>query len=1121
MHSTIPEKTNKVLNIIILALLLILVRVWYLSIIQHDVHVEKSKRPKRRTVLEKTERATIRDRFNVPLALNKMQYNAAICYADIRQIPSFKWELKEGKRTRVPARTSYISQLSKELALLLQLDEQMIEDTIYAKASLFPHTPFVIKEDLTEEEYYRLKWMEKDWLGVRAERGSKRYYPLGKVGADIIGYMGSISSSEFYHIAQELGILQTYLSQREMGEITPLPKGFSNPLEVRERLRSLQEKAYTIHDLVGKSGVEGAFDGDLRGFAAKKTYEVDTKGNLIRELPGGRPAISGQRLLLSISAELQEFAEKLLIENEAVREIRNPDDTPNYSTPWIKGGAIVAMDPNTGEILALASYPRMDANDFIPSSVPEIQVNKQASIRKWLENEAFIAEIWDGKRPLEREKYYRPTDTIYQEKSALSLSHYLETILAPESQVFTAMQKITTVGAALSLQDWLEELCVLSGNENRMVLIDALYAYEPHRPVRCTLDSQEKKEVQQALAQSRQKYGDLKSKLDSVLGNVLHNDDKLLIVDLCRMLACKEIFSSEIVPYLQELPLSGYREFNQSAAVVKSYLQTQMKKHFNQTAFRAWRELHFKEYLKEKRKEEKEKKRYARPYTDYLHQIEKKLFETFWEKNHLNLLYRFVTLSLEEDEAFLLSQPIPAYIAEHANTLNSAMGNLPKDHQKKFLQTLRSFDQLTFPLYGKYRQLRNLQGKQLEKHLAASFYPRAGYGYGRSQAFRQSTPQGSVFKIVVAYQALLERHKMLKEQQKTDINPLTLIDNLQWHPKKGSLEQVLGYTLDGQPIKRLYKGGKLPRSSHPNIGKIDMKGAIEQSSNIYFSLLTADHIPDPLHLIKTCRDMSFAEKTGIELPGEIGGILPDDVTHNKTGLYAFAIGQHSLVVTPLQTAVMLSSIANKGKVLKPKVIQVIAGNEPLREYGDPFSDILYPFKDNLDSIGIHFPLFTAAQAETLNPSVWYNAPEIRCILPMPNSIHHTLMEGMHQVIVGQKGTARPNIIRALARNPEWMRTYQNLKGQLVGKTGTAEILYKQSIDTETEAKMQNHIWFGGIAFAEDDYQSWEKPELVVVVYLRFSEAGGKEATPLATELIKKFREIRSKEGRSAYVMSSE
>lgn len=1126
MNHNIPEKANRVLNITVLGLLLILVRVWYLSIIQHDDHVEKARRPKRRTVIEKIERATIRDRFNIPLALNKIQYNAAVCYSDIRQVPSVKWETNsEGKRVRIPVRSTYIKNLSEFLAQELQLDAQKIEDTIHGKAALFPHTPFILKEDLSEEEYYRLKLMEKDWVGIRAERGSKRYYPLGKIGSDVIGYMGAISSKEYYAIAEELKTLQTYLSERESGEPAVLPKGFQNPLEVRERLKTLQEKAYTINDLVGKMGVESAFDADLRGYAGKKTYEVDTKGNFLRELPGGRKGVSGQRLLLSISSELQEYAEQLLISNETVRESRHSNGDPNLGTPWIKGGAIVAFDPKTGEVISLASYPRMDPNDFIPSRIPEVRASKQAAVIKWLENETYIGEIWDGKKSLERERF---NGSVYIESMALTLDKYFETILAPSSSIFAAMQKISTIATALALQEDLRVLLELSGQTKMNALINSLYSDESHFPSKSALSPENKKTILENLVQNGGEVGFLKRKIDLILEPMKYNNDKLLVIDLCRLVVDKERFSSELIESTGLTTLAEYRVLNQSFSIVQSSLQTQAKIWFHQDSFQKWREAHFKEHLKEKRKQEKERKQYAKPYTDYLEQVEKQMFNDFWRENRGSLLYAFIMGSPKESD---LSDPVGCYfnkvvehrknqldIQTHAEKIKTAIASLSTEVQQEFLQTMRSYEELNKPLYGKYRALRNSNGVQLEKHLAAAFYPNSGYGYGRSQAFRQSTPQGSVFKLVIAYQGLLEKYQKLKELNRSlsDINPLTLIDNLQWHPKPRSIDQVLGYTLDGKPIKRLYKGGNLLRS-HPNIGKIDVMGAIEQSSNIYFSILAVDHVADPSHLIQASKLFGFGEKTGIELPGEIAGSLPDDLSHNQTGLYAFAIGQHSLVVTPLQTAMMLGAIANKGEVLKPKVIQVIAGQEPLREYRDPFEQVLYPFKENLASIGINFPLFTSTQSETENPYIWCSAPEIKRKLFMPDAIRDPLIEGMQRVIMGPKGTSRPSIIRALGRNPIWMRNFQELKTQLIGKTGTAEVLYKQTIDSESEAKIQNHIWFGGAVFSPEDDQRWEDPELVVVVYLRFSVAGGKEAAPLAVEVAKKWREICKRHGRSSYI----
>ncbi len=1073
MDYNIPEKANRVLNLIILGFILILVRVWYLSIVQHEDHLEKARKPMRRTAIEKVERATIRDRFNIPMAINKIQYNAAVCYADIRSIPAGKWEIDaKGKRTRVPVRSQYIKKLSELLSKELQIEAQAIEDTIHGKASLFPHTPFILKEDLTEEAYCRLKMLEKDWVGIRTEQGSKRHYPLGKVGCDVIGYMGAISSNEYYKIAQELKILQAYLAMREAGEIAVLPKGFNNPLEVRERMKVLQEKAYTINDLVGKAGLESSFDAELRGYAGKKTYEVDTKGNLLRELPGERRKVPGQRLILSISSELQEFAEQLLMENERVREVRHPNGEPDLSAPWIKGGAIVALDPKTGEVLALASYPRTDPNDFV--------LKRSSAIIKWLENEAYIGEIWDGKRPLERERV-GSTETL-----ELTYEKYLESILPPHSSILAAMQNIGTVGSALALQQEMESLLELSGQSSMQILVHALYPDHPSR---------KKVNVEETLQPHSRKF------IDSILGKISYNDDKLLVLDLCRLFVPH--VEPELVESVSSLSLSGYRVLNQAATIIKSQLQTQARIAFHQNEFQQWRNAHFKEYLRSKRREEKAKKHYAKPYTDYLEQIEKEMFKSYWAENHLKLMHEYIWQHAED---------------KHAQKLQHSLAALPPDLQLKFLAMMRSFEDLNQPLYGHYRSLRHVKGVQLEKHLAAAFYPLQGHGYGRSQAFRQSTPQGSVFKLVAAYQGLLERYQELVEMHKSlnDINPLTIIEDLKWHPKSNSSEQILGYSMDGQPIKRIHKGGKLPKS-HPGMGKCDVATAIEQSSNIYFSILAAEQLNDPFDLVDAAKNFGYGERTGIELPGEIVGNLPDDINHNLTGLYSFAFGQHSLVVTPLQTAVMMAAIGNKGHVLKPKIIQVIAGQEPLREYRDPFDQTQFPFQEQLSAIGVHFPLFTATQSEAEDPFVWYSSPEVKRRLFMPDPIRDPMIEGMHRVIVSPKGSARPGVIQALARNPQWMRNYHELKSQLIGKTGTAEVFYKPTIDAESEAVIQNHIWFGGIAFAPEEHQTWENPELVVIVYLRFSKSGGKEAAPLGTEIIKKWREICKRHGKNAYI----
>lgn len=62
--------------------------------IQHDERLEQARKPQVRVVIEPAKRGTIRDRFNIPLAINKIQYNASILYSQIREIPSVVWEKK-------------------------------------------------------------------------------------------------------------------------------------------------------------------------------------------------------------------------------------------------------------------------------------------------------------------------------------------------------------------------------------------------------------------------------------------------------------------------------------------------------------------------------------------------------------------------------------------------------------------------------------------------------------------------------------------------------------------------------------------------------------------------------------------------------------------------------------------------------------------------------------------------------------------------------------------------------------------------------------------------------------------------------------------------------------------
>jgi cell division protein FtsI/penicillin-binding protein 2 len=163
--------------------------------------------------------------------------------------------------------------------------------------------------------------------------------------------------------------------------------------------------------------------------------------------------------------------------------------------------------------------------------------------------------------------------------------------------------------------------------------------------------------------------------------------------------------------------------------------------------------------------------------------------------------------------------------------------------------------------------------------------------------------------------------------------------------------------------------------------------------------------------------------------------------------------------------------------------------------------------DELRYLGISFPLFTAAIPRTEEDGSKNLEKEIHNILEMPRSIRSQILEGMDRVVSSNKGTARSGAIRGLHANPNLMSNYLSLRHQMVGKTGTAEIMFNPNINPSSPASMYKHIWFTAIAF-EEHSPKWEKPEIVVAVYLRYGD-GGKEAAPLAAQIIKKWRELKA------------
>jgi cell division protein FtsI/penicillin-binding protein 2 len=1012
--SSTQKKANSVLHIIFVAFLLIGLRIGYLGLQKED-KLKEAQKPKIRTLYVRAERGDIVDRFGEPLATSKICYNAAIYYAQIQQIPSRGFAFNaEGYKIRTFPRKEHIRALSLLLEKELSLEASHIEDLIYAKASILPHVPLIVKSGITEKEYARLKMLEKDFPGLCAEIGSERIYPLGKVGCHIVGTLGLISSKEYASIMQEIRTLREIVSEYEaFPSLNTLPPEYESIDEVLQRLEVLQDKAYTFNDRVGKSGIERQFEEDLRGAWGVKTIEVDNQGKPIGELSPNKNPQTGNKIVLTISAELQKFAEELLIDNEKERDHKSiwldPKDKKRkeQKQPWIKGGAIVAIDPSTGEILALASHPRFDPNDFIRSQ----------NLSRWLESPQMYAALWDGRSLLERDVFKKG---ISEEKIPVSWDFYLEQVLPKEGGLKTFFDKVDDIRSFTSLQEDFQTLLFIAKNPSPEALMEAITAKQS--PLWEVLKNSEEASF-------------LIRKIESLLSPIASSKDRLFAIDLCRLCVDSPRFSDELLSKIGSIKIANYRALTQAFGRFSQIQKDKAFRAFHKETFPLWRKEHQKEFLAQKRREEKEKKRYAKPFTDYIATQEKELFSLLWLEQKNTILLQ----ALQESSSDL-----------DVKLLQKTLTTLPPHLAEEFLKTFRLFTDLDRPLLYPTKQIAT------EKDLASAFYPKEGFGFCRSYAFQATSPQGSLFKLIAAYEGLRQGHNFV------------LIDEQRRDPLATAGKQlIVAFNANKAPYPRVYRGGRLPKTAAMNVGKIDIVGALEHSSNPYFSILAGDYLKSPEDLNYAASAFGYGSPTGIDLPGEAGGNLPNDLKTNRTGLYSYAIGQHTLLNTPLQSAVAMAAIANGGQILKPQIVK----------------EILSPEK-------IPTPM-----------------PLIKQSVFLPPSIRDYLIEGMDRSLWSGRGNARSSSIRALLSDSKAMHEYLLLQHQMIGKTCTSEIVFNPDTSPASSGQVYKHIWFGSIAFPVK--AKWDHPELTVIVFLRFGSSG-KDAAPLAAQMIQKWHEIQEK-----------
>jgi penicillin-binding protein 2 len=318
-----PHRITFFLVLMTLLFVVFAARLVDLQIVRGAEYSQKAENNRTQTVSLPASRGVIYDRYDTLLARNMPSYNITITPADLpddkAEVQAIYRRLSEltGVPIRVPGSVS-----SQECA-----PGRGIEDLVTEWVGLAPYHAVKIQCDADPTIAMIIKEQSADMPGVGVEATPVRDYPTGRFTAHIIGYLGRIPPS---------------LSEQFMA------LGFN-----------------LDRDKIGYTGIEASMQEELAGQYGIKKQEVDAAGKEIRLLEPPTQPVPGMNLRLTIDARLQESA-TIILENKIEETRRNKLDF--LRSPVITG-VVIAMNPQTGEILAMVSVPTYD-NSLFSRGIP-------------------------------------------------------------------------------------------------------------------------------------------------------------------------------------------------------------------------------------------------------------------------------------------------------------------------------------------------------------------------------------------------------------------------------------------------------------------------------------------------------------------------------------------------------------------------------------------------------------------------------------------------------------------------------------------------------------------------------------------------------------------------------
>ncbi|MEJ7825155.1 MAG: penicillin-binding transpeptidase domain-containing protein [Solirubrobacteraceae bacterium] len=301
-------------------------RLWYLQVLSGDQYLAEANSNRVRVLPIPAPRGKIVDRNSKPIVVNK---RAAVIEIDPSKLPQVErdlaasWGQRTGRREARPESqkgepipipgipTATLRERYTRLGKVLNLQPNTIHRRVVRSLVLVPYSAARVKTDVRASVLSYIRERPEEFPGVKVDQTFLRDYPGDRLAAQILGFASQIS-----------------------------------PDELKEkRYRGVKQGT-----IVGKDGLERAYDKYLRGQNGSRRVQVDANGRPVanRRLTDTRP-VSGQRLRLSLDLGLERVAQ------QAIGGPLNPGSNP---------GAFVALDPRDGQVLAMGSNPTFDPSIF-------------------------------------------------------------------------------------------------------------------------------------------------------------------------------------------------------------------------------------------------------------------------------------------------------------------------------------------------------------------------------------------------------------------------------------------------------------------------------------------------------------------------------------------------------------------------------------------------------------------------------------------------------------------------------------------------------------------------------------------------------------------------------------